>query len=339
MSGWSRSPIRYGLAVLTAALSLGFTAPGAPGAVPVPVPSPSPSPSPADPYPGPYWVNPEGPAAEQVSEWRRAGRESDAALIERISLRPQADWPRPEGVEQQVRDLTGSAARAGRVPVLVAYDIPHRDCDGESRGGAANATAYRTWVDAFARGIGDRAAVVIVEPDAIAHLVSGCPGAPSAERLSLLAYAVRELKRGPATKVYLDAGHSAWITDQTTLLEPLRQAGVEQADGFSLNVSSFQTNAASAEYGHRLSAALGGKHFVVDTSRNGNGPYSGTDNWCNPPGRALGTPPTAATGDPLIDAYLWIKRPGESDGSCRGGPKAGRWWPEYALGLARATRT
>ncbi|MFF3153094.1 glycoside hydrolase family 6 protein [Streptomyces sp. NPDC057910] len=335
MSGWSRSPIRYGLAVLAAALSLGFTTPGVPGPAPVPIPSPSPS----DPYPGPYWVNPRGPAAEQVSEWRRAGRESDAALIERISLRPQADWPRPEGVEQQVRDLTSAAARAGRVPVLVAYDIPHRDCDGESRGGAASAAAYRTWVDALSRGIGDRSAVVIVEPDAIAHLVSGCQGAPSTERLSLLAYAVRELKRGPATKVYLDAGHSAWITDQSTLLEPLRQAGVEQADGFSLNVSSFQTNAASAEYGHRLSAALGGKHFVVDTSRNGNGPYSGTDNWCNPPGRALGTPPTTATGDPLIDAYLWIKRPGESDGTCRGGPKAGRWWPEYALGLAQAPRT
>ncbi|MFI5699104.1 glycoside hydrolase family 6 protein [Streptomyces xanthochromogenes] len=331
MSGWSRSRIRYGLAALAAALSLGFAAPGAPGV---------PAPAPADPYPGPYWVNPAGPAAEQVAEWRRAGRDADAALIERISLRPQADWPHPEGVEQEVRGLTGAAARAGRVPVLVAYNIPYRDCDGESRGGAEDAAAYRTWVDAFTRGIGDRPAVVVVEPDAVAHLVSGCQGAPSAERLSLLAYAVKELKRGPATKVYLDAGHSAWISDQSTLLEPLRQAGVEQADGFALNVSSFQTNASSAEYGHRLSAALGGKHFVVDTSRNGNGPYAGTgtDNWCNPPGRALGTPPTAATGDALIDAYLWIKRPGESDGACRGGPAAGRWWPEYALGLARAAQ-
>ncbi|MGW5026607.1 glycoside hydrolase family 6 protein, partial [Streptomyces albidoflavus] len=50
------------------------------------------------------------------------------------------------------------------------------------------------------------------------------------------------------------------------------------------------------------------------------------------------TPPTTRTGDPLLDAYLWIKRPGESDGSCRGGPSAGTWWPEYALGLARNTK-
>nr|ABK58684.1 unknown [Streptomyces fradiae] len=30
-----------------------------------------------------------------------------------------------------------------------------------------------------------------------------------------------------------------------------------------------------------------------------------------------------------------IKRPGDSDGPCRGGPEAGQWWPDYALGLAR----
>ncbi|MYR13850.1 endoglucanase, partial [Streptomyces sp. SID724] len=46
-------------------------------------------------------------------------------------------------------------------------------------------------------------------------------------------------------------------------------------------------------------------------------------------------PPTTDTGDDRLDAYLWIKRPGDSDGTCRGGPPAGDWWPEYALGLAR----
>lgn len=57
-----------------------------------------------------------------------------------------------------------------------------------------------------------------------------------------------------------------------------------------------------------------------------------------PPGRALGEVPTTRTGDELVDAYLWVKRPGESDGDCKGGPKAGAWWPEYALGLAGATK-
>ncbi|MFG2717691.1 glycoside hydrolase family 6 protein [Streptomyces sp. NPDC048416] len=337
MPGRSRSRVRYWLAALAATLSLACALPQSlPAPTPTPTSMPAPVLTPGEPYPGPFWVNPVGQAATQAAEWRRAGRAADVELVERISLRPQADWPRPDGVELTVRDLTGAAALAGRIPVLVAYNIPHRDCGGLSQGGAADADAYRLWVDAYARGIGERPAVVIVEPDAIAHLVSGCESAPSDERLTLLAYAVERFKQGPATKVYLDAGHSGWITDQSRLEGPLRQAGVAKADGFALNVSAFQTNASSAEYGHRLSDALGGKHFVVDTSRNGNGPYSGTDSWCNPPGRALGTPPTTATGDALIDAYLWIKRPGESDGSCRGGPSAGRWWPQYALELARA---
>ena len=85
-----------------------------------------------------------------------------------------------------------------------------------------------------------------------------------------------------------------------------------------------------------ISRRLGSAHFVIDTSRNGRGP-KGVE-WCNPPGRALGTRPTTATGSPLIDAYLWIKVPGESDGTCRNGPPAGRWWPRYALGLARRSQ-
>ena len=82
-------------------------------------------------------------------------------------------------------------------------------------------------------------------------------------------------------------------------------------------------------------------HFVIDTSRNGSGPYTGplTPQWCNPPGRALGAAPTTRTGDRSVDALLWIKYPGASDGSCRPGePPAGAWWPEYALGLVRASR-
>ena len=60
-----------------------------------------------------------------------------------------------------------------------------------------------------------------------------------------------------------------------------------------------------------------------------------TNAWCNPPGRKIGKPPTTATNDPLIDGYLWLKRPGESDGECNGGPKAGVFWIEQALDMAK----
>ena len=97
-------------------------------------------------------------------------------------------------------------------------------------------------------------------------------------------------------------------------------------------------------------------HFVIDTSRNGRGPwtpsavYPDPQTWCNPPGRGLGLRPTGRTGSPLADAYLWIKTPGQSDGQCNRGvtgsttdpewggivdPAAGAWFDQQALELAR----
>jgi endoglucanase len=117
----------------------------------------------------------------------------------------------------------------------------------------------------------------------------------------------------------------------------LKRANVAAADGFALNVSNFQLTANSVAYGKAVSALIGGKHFVIDTSRNGLGPAA-DGQWCNPGGRGLGTASTTVTADPAVDAYLWVKLPGESDGSCSGAPAAGLWFPEYALGLAqRAT--
>ncbi|MER7404218.1 glycoside hydrolase family 6 protein [Streptomyces sp. NPDC000070] len=286
----------------------------------------------------PFWVDPESPAARQAKLWQRQGREEDAELIRRIADRPVALWPAGElDPTPMVRAASSAAGREEKTAVFVAYNIPHRDCGQHSAGGAADANAYRDWIGKFADALGEAEALVVLEPDAVAHVVDGCtPGEHHAEREQLLGEAITRLKRQPHTKVYLDAGNADWIREPAKLVEPLKRAGIERADGFALNVSNFQTNETTTEYGRRLAEALGGKHFVVDTSRNGNGPLPGV--WCNPPGRALGTPPTTDTRDPAVDAYLWIKRPGESDGTCEGGPAAGRWWPEYALGLARNTK-
>jgi hypothetical protein len=66
-------------------------------------------------------------------------------------------------------------------------------------------------------------------------------------------------------------------------------------------------------YGEAISGLTNGSHYMIDASRYGAGPAPDSDvDWCNPSGRALGTPPTAATAGAHADAYLWIKRPGES---------------------------
>ncbi|RCG18270.1 endoglucanase [Streptomyces diacarni] len=289
----------------------------------------------------PYWVNPESNAARQAAAYARDGKSAEAAGMQKIAAQPVAEWIGTEEPRRQTERVTKAAAEADRGALLVLYNVPHRDCGQYSKGGAQDAAAYRKWLDAVVAGIGDRAATVIVEPDALAHVVAeGCtPAAFHDERYRLLAEAVTELKRLPGTTVYLDAGNPDWIRDAGALVEPLNRAGIAEADGFSLNVSNYQTTASNIAYGKRLSPKVGNKPFVIDTSRNGNGPLEGAhadeEAWCNPPGRALGEAPTVKTGHELVDAYLWIKRPGESDGECKGGPAAGRWWPAYALQLAR----
>jgi endoglucanase len=285
----------------------------------------------------PLYVEPGSPASKTAAEWAGQGRAAEAHKIEKIALQPVAkwfgDWTYGHGgTSGDVSWWVGQAAGAGALPVLVAYDAPWRDCNLFSSGGAANAAAYRKFIDEMAAGIATRKAVVIVEPDALAEL--GCLSAESqATYYSLLSYAVKTLGKHSGTSVYLDAGHSGWQSP-ATMASRLKQADVAGARGFSLNVSSFDTSASEAAYGRAISAALPtAGHFVIDTSRNGRGP-AGPGEWCNPPGRGLGTPPTAGTSEAAIDAYVWVKHPGTSDGTCNGGPPAGTWWPAKALELA-----
>ena len=54
--------------------------------------------------------------------------------------------------------------------------------------------------------------------------------------------------------------------------------------------------------------------------------------WCNPGLRGLGPPPSTDTANPMVDAYLWINRPGFAQ-SCQGRPIA--WFLPRALSYAR----
>jgi endoglucanase len=138
----------------------------------------------------------------------------------------------------------------------------------------------------------------------------------------------------PGVSVYIDAGHSRWV-DAPTMAERLKTAGDAKARGFSLNVSNYVADEELFAYGDQIVGALGGQtHYLIDSSRNGNGSAPNNE-WCNPEGRALGRRPTALTGHPNLDAFAWIKNPGESDGECNGGPPAGQWFAARALEMAR----
>jgi endoglucanase len=281
-----------------------------------------------------FFVDPSAAASSAI---RALAADATAlAAVRKVATGPQADWfgdwNSTSSVRGAVAARAGQIRAAGALPVFVAYDIPQRDCGGYSGGGASSPDAYRAWIRQFAAGIGHGPAAVILEPDALAGLDCLSAGAQQT-RYGLLSDAVNVLS-GTGVSVYLDAGSSSWKS-ASTMAQRLRSAGVARARGFSLNVSNFNYTSKETAFGDAIVAALGGSaHFIVDTSRNGLGPTA-DHQWCNPPGRALGKSATAATGDPRADAFYWIKTPGESDGTCNGGPAAGGWWTNYAIGLGQ----
>jgi len=391
-----------------------------------------------------YVPKPNHGAIEQIADLTSSGNKADADLIREMIDTPQAVWftqGTPKSVQQDVKNTVKRAAGKKTVPILVAYNIPFRDCAQFSAGGATSVAEYKAWIDGFAAGIGNEKAVVILEPDGLGIIpwyttIDGVqewcqpaeanPATAAAERFDMLTYAVDALKAQPNVSVYLDGTHSAWL-NVGDASHRLLQAGVQDADGFYLNVSNYQFTANSVEYGTWISKCItyvtavnpgdygssgnqywnGGPatnwtgtamdryqawrsepysgnpadlawntvginsrydlilgstqpttHFVIDTSRNGVGPwqppagvYPDPQDWCNPPDRGLGVRPTTNTGNPLVDAYLWVKIPGESDGECTRGlgpggttvdpewglidPPAGAWFPEMALELAQ----
>jgi endoglucanase len=376
---------------------------------------------------------PDSGAVKEFVDLLSARRAGDAFRIAALEATPRAVWfngGSPDDVEQSVSAVMRAAFREHRVPVLVAYNVPFRDCAQFSAGGAADTAAYEAWIDGFARGIGNGKAVVILEPDSLGIIpynttlfgaAEWCqptvtdgagntvpaPGASPAERYAQLNHAVDSLAASaPRASVYLDGTHSAWLGVGEAAFR-LVTAGVQRAQGFFLNVSNYQPTDQLAQFGAWVSdcitAATAGApwaaghfdwcpsqydpatnystvnfsadfaagvtaslmnlmggaaattHFVIDTSRNGQGPWTPTvvypdaQAWCNPPGRGAGPRPTAATGVALEDAELWIKTPGESDGPCNRGiagsttdpewggivdPAAGAWFPQQALELA-----
>ncbi len=383
---------------------------------------------------------PDTDAVNQIASEVKAHDLSDALRLTIMEATPQANWftsGTPQQVQASVQQTMAQAALTKMVPVLVAYDVPFRDCAQYSAGGAVDTAAYEAWIDGFAAGIGTKQqAVVILEPDSLGIIpwytsywntapdwcqpgvtdASGhpvlnpdgtpvhAPGASPAERFTQLQYAVASIHaKAPGAMVYLDATHSAWL-GANEAAHRLIQGGINGADGFFTNVSNYQPTSDSIHYGTWVSDCLGlingyaaagiswwdaswgcpnqyvqnssgnyvpsytddnvsavdaayandltnsgfgswtaTKHFVIDTSRNGHGPLDAgqyanapynqnagvisgltSGNWCNPPGAGLGLRPTANTGVALLDAYLWVKTPGESDGSCdiAGGARA-----------------
>tara|TARA_B100001057_G_scaffold499099_1_gene608518 strand:+ start:4870 stop:5727 length:858 start_codon:yes stop_codon:yes gene_type:complete len=219
------------------------------------------------------------------------------------------------------------------MPVLVIYNMPNRDIGQYSKGGAKTHDEYIQFIKDFIEGIEDKSPIIIFEPDAIPHLTH-MPKREAKNRIQLMKEAIDLLTTTNAI-VYIDVGHSNWLVpDEVNYY--LKRVSNPKVRGFSVNVSNYRTTEESVKWANKICELREDDYYVVDTSRNGNGPHG--NEWCNPPGRALGEPPTCTTEQDKCDAFLWIKIPGESDGKGNGGPRAGRMWGEMAEELVRNTK-
>ncbi|MFG6503156.1 glycoside hydrolase family 6 protein [Microbacterium sp. P05] len=263
----------------------------------------------------------------------------ETAAAEYLAQQPTAYWLTPEldpieTVQERIAHLASEARDQDASLAVVIYGLPGRDCGNFSAGGL-DPDDYVEWTQLIGQALDsekDLQKIVILEPDSLA-LAPDCGNI--ADRVVQLSGAVDRLT-GIDTWIYLDGGHSDWLPAQQ-MADLIRQVGVlDRVRGFVTNVSNYQHTTEEFAYAHELAGLLGGDtHAIVDTSRNGAGP-AGAD-WCNPPGRLVGDP-GGSFGDGVVDTNLWIKPPGESDGTCNGGPAAGTWWPAGAAELTREVR-
>ena len=264
------------------------------------------------------------------------------ALLAKIALTPRFAWfgsftPMPERICAFVQTAEADDA----VPLITTLRHQGRACNSSyTGGGVAEDNRTKAWWDALARGIGPSRAIIAFEPDSLGTIECLAPSRRKA-RLDLLRYGVDVLSKLPNATVYLEASASDWRPAKL-MAQRLRYIGISKVRGFMLNVTHFDWTAANIRYGMQISRQVGGKHFIVNTNHSGRGPVSYRSGGrvtvvnCHPKFRGLGPTPTTDTGNPRVDAFMWISRPGYSRGACNGGPsKAGTWWLARALELAK----
>lgn len=304
-------------------------------------------PSPLSPIP--LFVNPYSQARAQANSLPRTNVYYNSAkyVADRTTGYWVTDWNSVFASNRGIARYVQTASTSGGLPTIVIYGIPGRDCNQSSAGGMPTAKLYQDWIQEIANQIGTKPAIIILEPDAIG-LISTCQRRVSGfkvdERISLLRDAVWRLGTYPGRRSYLYLDVSFWSIQDRSAFPYLRQIFTTSAisnlvRGYALNVSNYRPTTEMQQRCNELNAQPGlAKPCVIDTSRNGvylvnNGAY------CNRVGAGLGVTPTTRPNLARIDAFLWIKNPGESDGNepgvCAGGnppPPAGT----FALHLAKA---
>ncbi|KAF2677988.1 glycoside hydrolase family 6 protein [Lentithecium fluviatile CBS 122367] len=279
-----------------------------------------------------------------------------------------------------------NAAGKKLMGTFVVYDLPDRDCaaaasNGELAIDADGANKYKTeYIDVIAGIIAKYPDVKInlaIEPDSLANMVTNMGVAKCSKAApyykDLTAYALKKLNFDNVS-MYLDGGHAGWLGWDANIgpaaklfAEVYKAAGSPKSvRGIVTNVSNYNpfkhttcpaitspnTKCDEERYINAFAPMLTAEgfpaHFIVDTGRSGKQPTGQNEwgDWCNVQGTGFGTRPTTSTGSELVDAFVWVKPGGESDGTSnttatrydtacgrasafKPAPEAGTWFNAY----------
>lgn len=324
-------------------------------------------------------------APELAAAFEVVKQQPTALWLDRIAAIEQLpDW-------LSAAEKRGQSLGRPTVPVIVVYNLPNRDCAAKASSGELTIEEdgerrYREqYIDKIAEHLLEHATqkvALVLEPDSLPNLVSNlgvekCAVSKDIYRHSV-AYAIAKLSL-PNVSIYLDVAHAGWLgweANQTKMMSVVMDVlqlagGSHRIRGFATNVANY--NALEGDWGKRLEpsnpavneltyvqhfaataerAGMARPGFLIDTSRNGRADTrSRWGNWCNINGAGLGERPRVEP-VPLVDAYFWVKPPGESDGTADatalrfdancasddatpGAPEAGQWFHAYLVDLIR----
>jgi cellulose synthase/poly-beta-1,6-N-acetylglucosamine synthase-like glycosyltransferase len=252
-------------------------------------------------------------------------------------------WVTEEKFHATALDYVYETATSEKIPIVILYERPDRDKGLPSEGGLESISVYRTKVLELGQALGkiQFPIVVILEPDWLMETFDATSDQQffpvqatfdpiefeKMSRFNQLAYIFAEFSKviHPKSLVYIDAAHPLFHQPiGFSAIRKLRDTfqNEKMIHGLAFNVANFYTTDDVLSFGADVFSDLD-LRFVIDTSRNG-GEFS-KRNWTeinscrfDPPNIGYGIEPSWVE-DPFfkdqgVDAFLYVKVPGESDG-------------------------
>jgi hypothetical protein len=272
------------------------------------------------------------------------------ALLEKIADQPEAQrfslysaGGAPGAIFAQVQKIFchNVTADPGTIPIITTYFLYQSGYCETSSEIVAHRPTFERQVNEMVAAIERRPAVMLLELDAIGSSRCMERSGALAEWEHDIRYEIQRVATLPHAVAYVEGGYSDANSPSYTA-KVLTAVGVGGIRGFYTNDTHLNWTANEIRWGDKVSALTGGTHFIINTADNGRGPLlnphpvkQGIEDLCNPPGRGAGIPTTTDTGNPAIDAFMWVHVPGTSSGKCNGGTPSGTFWLARALTEAR----